>query len=107
MTTIQKLTRSGRHFEALKVPHLFTAPASFLALPVESMFKFIKLTDFRERTLSDRLKVTGRSETHLTHKEHLLAQISDFLSSMSPTSITKIYHERLRHLRVFLGEERV
>ena len=43
-----KIQRTKRLFEALEMPCMLTAPASFMATPVESVFKYLKLTDFRE-----------------------------------------------------------
>jgi hypothetical protein len=41
----------------LSAPIFFSAPASFLAIPVEDMFKIIKRIDFRERSLPDSVTV--------------------------------------------------
>jgi hypothetical protein len=75
MTTIirRRLTPSRRLFEALRIPHMFSAPASFLALPVESVFRNIKMNDFREKTLPDDVSVQGKQREHLTHKQYLLS----------------------------------
>ena len=68
-----------RLFEALEVPYMFTAPASFMATPVESVFKYLKLTDFREMRLLQHVRVRGVKHDQLTPNQYLLAQVSDYL----------------------------
>jgi len=41
-----------RVFQELRMPYIFSAPASYKAIPVESVFKYLKLTDFRKTPLS-------------------------------------------------------
>ena len=73
----------GRLFEALGVPTVYSAPASFLALPVESVFKYLKLTDFRERRLPINLVIMNKQHDDLTHKQYLLAQVASYLISIT------------------------
>jgi hypothetical protein len=40
-------------FETLSVPFILTALASLIAVPVESVFKYMKQQDFRESSLPD------------------------------------------------------
>ncbi len=62
-----------RIFNELKLPIMFSAPASFLAIPVEGVFRQIKLVDFRERELPDDFNAIGAKMGKLTKKEDLLA----------------------------------
>ena len=52
-----KTMQTVRLFKALRMPYLFSAPASFLAIPIESVFKYLKLTDFREMQLDESVRV--------------------------------------------------
>jgi hypothetical protein len=97
----------GRLFEALGIPTVYSAPASFHALPVESVFKYLKLTDFRERHLPINLFIKNMQHDELTKKQYLLAQVASYITSISNLKMKTIYFERLKRLRVFLGEERV
>jgi hypothetical protein len=62
---------------------MFTAPASFLAVPIESVFKHLKMTDFRERQLPEQVKVTNGGHDQLTKKQCLLAQVADYLININ------------------------
>lgn len=48
-----KTQQTRRLFETLAVPLIFTALASFIAVSVESVFKYMKQQDFRETNLQD------------------------------------------------------
>lgn len=89
------------------MPFMLTAPASFLCLPVESVFKYLKLIDFREIKLSETFVVNGKRLDQLSKKQYLLCQIADYLLNISVPKLKHIFYERLRHLDVFLRGERV
>ena len=78
-----KTQRTKRLFEALEVPYMFTAPASFMATPVESLFKYLKLTDLRKMRLRQHVRVQGVTHDQLTRNQYLLAQVSDYLLSIT------------------------
>jgi hypothetical protein len=63
-----KTLQTRRVFEALEIPYMFSAPASFIAMPVESVFKFIKMNDFREKRLPADFTVRGMQHNDLTKK---------------------------------------
>jgi hypothetical protein len=86
------------------MPYMFTAPASFLAVPIESVLKHLKVTDFRERRLPEH--VIGRHED-LTNKQYLLAQEADYLINMKHSTMLSIYRERFKNLRMFLQMKQV
>jgi hypothetical protein len=89
------------------MPFMLTAPASFLCLPVESVFKYLKLIDFREIKLRETFVVDGKRHDQLSKKQYLLCQIADYLLNISDPKLKQIFYERLRHLDVFLRGERV
>ena len=66
--TSHKTHGTRRLFESLKIPYLFSAPASFLTLPIESVFKYIKLTDFREKLLAEDVLIKNIRHDQLNHK---------------------------------------
>jgi hypothetical protein len=61
---------------------MFSAPASFLALPVESVFKYLKMTDFRERPLPEDVKVKNGPHDKLTKKQYLLSQVANYIMNI-------------------------
>jgi hypothetical protein len=77
------------------IPCVFSAPASFLCLPIESVFKYLKLTDFRKRSLDASVVVKGHTHLELTHKQRLLAQVSFFINNLSQRMLNRIFNERL------------
>jgi hypothetical protein len=86
---------------------MFSAPASFQCLPVESVFKYLKLTDFRDRPLPDGVKVTNHSPQSLTHKLRDLAQVSHFIVNINSQKMNRIFCERLKNLGGFLEKKRL
>lgn len=86
---------------------MFSAPASFLALPIEGVFRQIKLVDFRERQLPDSFKVNGNANAALTKKQTLLAQIAHYILTMDTHLVNAIYQERLLKLEHFLQRRKV
>jgi hypothetical protein len=94
-------------FEKLRMPYMFSAPASYKSIPVESVFMHLKLTDFRIRTLPTNVLIKGMRHDQLTKKQNLLAQMSDYLLNISDERMKQIFHDRLRNLGSFLALERV
>ena len=86
---------------------MFSAPASFVSMPIESVFKYLKLTDFSLMNLRDDFKVKGIENKDLTKKQLLLCQVSDFLLNNKFQKMNAIFHERLLNLAMFLAEKRV
>lgn len=86
---------------------MFSAPASFLAIPDEGVFKRIKLIDFRERKLPDNFIAKGSQVSKLSKKEDLLAQISCYILGMDVEVVKSIFLERLNHLQHFLDKNKV
>ena len=84
------------------MPFMLIEPASFLCLPVESKFKYLKLFDFREIKLSETFVVNGKRLDQLSKKQYLLCQIADYLLNISVPKLKHIFYERLCHLDVLL-----
>jgi hypothetical protein len=94
-------------FENLRMPYMFSAPASYKCIPVESVFMHLKLTDFRSRALANRVKVKDVALDKLSKKQTLLTQMADYLLRISDERMKGIFYDRLRHLGSFLALERV
>ena len=45
------------------MPVMFSAPASYKCIPVESVFKYLKLTDFRRAPIPASVALKDLSET--------------------------------------------
>jgi hypothetical protein len=86
---------------------MYSAPASFLALPIESVFRVIKNTDFRKRGLSPDVQIKNLTHQQLSRKQYLLAQVAHFIFTISQKRMNNIYHERLTKLQVFLAGMRI
>ncbi len=80
------------------MPILYSAPASFLAIPVEGVFRQIKLVDFRITKLPADFRVKGTKICTLSKKEDLLAQISCFIIRMSISQLKQIFYMRFKIL---------
>jgi hypothetical protein len=94
-------------FQRLGMPYLFSAPASYKAVPVESVFMYLKLTDFRHRQLSQTLTIKDITHDKLSKKQLLISQVADFILNISDTKMKDIFYSRLKHLRYFLALRRV
>jgi hypothetical protein len=105
--TRRKSMQSRRLFESLRMPYLFTAPASFLAVPIESVFKYLKMTDFRERRLPEHVQVCNGRHEDLTKKQYLLAQVADYLINIAHSTMLSIYRQRFKNLKMFLQMKQV
>ena len=63
-----KTQKTLNMIEQLQLPVRFTAPASFLAVPVEGVFRCLKLEYFRLQNLPDEIQVKGIERGKLTKK---------------------------------------
>ena len=86
---------------------MFSAPASFVSMPIESVFKYLKLTDFRLMNLRDDFKVKGIEKKDLTKKHLLLCKVSGFLLKIKFQKMNTIFQERLLNLAILLAKKRV
>jgi hypothetical protein len=94
-------------FENLRMPYMFSAPASYKCIPVESVFMHLKLTDFRSRAFANRVFVKNVAHDNLSKEQTLLAQMAVFLLRISDQRMKDIFYDRFRHLVSFLTLERV
>ena len=102
-----KTNQTLRLFEACRVPYIFSTPASFQCLPVESVFKYLKLSDFRDIPLPDDLKLSNISPESLNHKLRLLVLVSHFIVNITRQKMNIIFSERLKNLGAFLEKKRI
>ena len=89
------------------VKHLFSAPASFLAIPIEQVFFDLKITDFMERGLPANIRITTHLGKPPSKREVLLAQVATHFFNLKITQIHKFFCDRLLHLSHFLAKKKV
>lgn len=70
---------------------MFSAPASYLALPVESIFGLIKKCDLDEVRTSTLPSVRDRRISKLTNKERAMIKISKLIRELAPEMIMKCF----------------
>ena len=75
----------------LDVPVLFSAPASFKAIPVEGVFGAIKAVDFSKIPDSDPAPVSTERVKKMTLKQKLMMKVSNYLFTLTPDMLTSHY----------------
>ena len=69
--------------EALEIPVIFSAPASFLAIPIEGVFAALKAVDFSKVKDPEPSILKKRRISKLTKKQILMSKVSQYLFSLS------------------------
>ncbi len=67
---------------SLKIPTLFSAPASFLAIPVEGVFCNIKALDFSDLPDPEPQVFGGKLIKKYTHKQKMILKVSTHLLNL-------------------------
>ena len=75
----------------LNIPTIFSAPASYKAIPVEELFGAIKLKDFNKIRDLMPAEVGQPHFKKLTNKQAMMVKVSDYLFSLEPRKVTKIF----------------
>jgi transposase len=65
--------------KSLRISYLYSTPASFPKSPIESVFRAIMNTDFRERQLLQEILTKDIPHEKFTKKQYLIAQVNHFL----------------------------
>lgn len=91
----------------LRFPVLYTAPASYLCLPVELLFAAIKSHDYSEIETPILPIVQIKKITKLSNKQRAMLKISNYLRSIPCTSIKRIFYKQLINLTHFLTLSKV
>ena len=86
----------------LQVPTIYSAPASFLAIPVEGLFGAIKGKNFLNEADPDAETLRALGVKKLTNKQRLILKISNYLYNIDRVTIRRILARRLRKLEHFL-----
>ncbi len=97
-----KTTKTKRLLQRLRVPTVFTAPASFQAVPVEGLFAFIKAHDFLKMEDPDPGILGIPKVKKFTKKQVLMAHISNRLFDIPLVKVTSIFKSRLALLINFI-----
>ena len=93
--------------QKLQVPTIYSAPASFLAIPVEGLFGAIKAKNFLNEPDPDVETLRSLGVKKLTNKQRLIIKISNYLFEVAQPKVTRIFVKRLRMLEHFLLRNRV
>jgi hypothetical protein len=78
-----------------KVPVRFSAPAYFLAIPIEGVFRAIKSCEFRRQTISKQSLLLKMPHKSPTKRQVLLYQVAHFILKLYTNKINIIFHDRL------------
>ena len=63
----------------LRVPKMYSAPASYLAIPVERLFGSIEINDFEMQEDPSSLKKVLPNAKRYTHVQIIMAKIAEYL----------------------------
>jgi len=88
----------------LGVPVMFSAPASYEALPVELVFGAIKAAKLPAVDEASLQELQDRRIRHLTNKQRMMLSVSEYLRGVSSESIKNIFFKQLSKLELFLDE---
>ena len=86
----------------LEFPTVYSAPASFLAIPVEGVFGALKGKNLMNEEDLDQETMIRLKVKKLTNKQCIIAKVSNYLFQLDQDKITKIFVTRLRMLEHFL-----
>ena len=87
---------------SLRVPTLYSAPASFLAVPVEGVFAALKQVDMAKQD-DVLLEAAGDDNiSSLTHKQRIMLKVGRYLLALTPAKMESIFKSRLRNLERFI-----
>ena len=91
----------------LQFPTVYTAPASFLAIPVEGLFGAMKAKNLIYEADPDDETMKELHVKKLTNKQRIIAKLSNYLFKVTQDKVDQIFHNRLRKLEHFLLMRRV
>ena len=74
----------------LRYPVLFSAPASFLAIPVEGMFGAINARDFKKVEAPKVAELSKQKIKRLSNMQGLMAKVADYLLSIKQQHVKSI-----------------
>ena len=94
---------SMRVLTFLRVPLMFTAPASYAALPVEGIFAGLKALDLEqiEDPSDDILKELNMKKVNLQQK--VIFKVAGYLNGLHLHKVERIFASRIRELAGFLS----
>ena len=80
-----------RLLETLKIPTLFSAPASYTVCPVERFFGAIKRLDFERQELLSEPFSDMRHLKRLSNKQQMLSKITNYLIRLEPMKVKHLF----------------
>jgi transposase len=96
-----------RLIDLLKIPTLFSAPASYLVAPIERVFGALKQKDFESEEAPPSLKAALPRAQVFTRTQILISMISDSMFGFKKEHLVHFYTEGFRHLALFLDRQLV
>ena len=85
--------------ERHRVPTTFTAPASYLAVPAEQIFKKIKCLDLDLHAEPDKDKLGDLNIRKLTVKQTVMLKITNYLFKIGIGEVKDMFAVRLKNLK--------
>jgi hypothetical protein len=73
---MRNIKESLKLCDTLFKPYIYSATALYKSIRVESVFKHMRLADFRANPIVRRFPIKDMGANPLTHKLHLLVQIA-------------------------------
>lgn len=79
--------------ERLKIPTMFTAPASYLAAPVENFFGALKGVDFMKWPDPNPEDLHAPNIQKFTHSHNIMLKISNYIFYFTKEKMLSLYSE--------------
>lgn len=86
---------------------MYSAPALYLALPIEVLFGAVKAVQLPSLSSEDSAKLKDMGIRRLTNKQAMMVSVADYLRTLSQSSIAHIFQEQFAKLLTFLDLEKV
>ena len=86
----------------LGVPTIFSAPASFLAIPAEAVFGALKSVDYSTRCFPPLEPGAVQMPTRASVKWDSILRVSRYLLDLSPVTVARLFESRLARLAQFI-----
>ena len=100
--SIHKTHLAREILKNLGYPVIFSAPASFLAIPIEGMFGALKAVDFASIPDPEASILEDLDIRHVTKKQALMIKIANYLFKFKKEKVLSLFKQRLAHLDKFL-----
>ena len=102
-----KTEQTLRVLAYLKMPVIFSAPAYFLAIPIEGLFGALKAIDFSKVPDPDPSVLKLDRIKNFTKKQIVMMKIAEYLFAFSKDSVNSLFKKRFMHMAQFLDSRKV